>query len=178
MSGDFDALFDTFTHTAFRYEALPSYAIAREDASYQAFLTGTPRPERSVRTSPWMRRIAVSTAAGKQWARTRVVDNPLTAYQRFQIPAYLESLAVGDRTSIVQRDRIPDLGPDFWLFDELSDTPRVAVMHYTADGQFEGFDLVTEFAAVREFIHRRGFVEASAVPLAEFLATSDAVTPG
>lgn len=175
MSGDFDALFDTFTHSAYRLECLPAYAIPREDASMRAFLDGAPRPERSVRTSPWLRRVAVTTAAGKVWTRTRVHDTPLTEYQRFQMPAYIESLAAGDRTSFVDRSVVGDLGPDFWLFDHDTDCARVAVMEYGQAGEFTGF---TEAGRVAWFAERRHLAEAHAMPLAEFVAARDAVARG
>lgn len=178
MTDDFDALFDTFTHSAYRLETLPAYAIPREDASYRAFLDGTARPERSVRTSSWMRRIAITTAAGKVWTRTRVLDTPPTDYQRFQMPAYLESQTVGDRTSLVDRGIVGDLGPDFWSFDHGTDHARVAVMRYGADGEFEGFDLVTDHDRIAEFAERRRLAEAHAVPLAEYLVRADAVAHG
>jgi hypothetical protein len=172
VSSDFDALFDSFTHSAYRLEALPSYAMPVEDASLRAFREGTARPERSVRTSPWMRRIAVTTAAGKVWTRTRVHDIPLTEYQRFQIPAYIEAQAVGDRTSLVDRSLVGDVGPDFWLFDAETDHPYAAVMHYTDDGQFEGFDYVTGAVRISMLASVRRRVEAHAVPLADFLAVA------
>lgn len=178
MSGDFDALFDSFTHSAYRLEALPSYAMSFEDASMRAFREGTARPERSVRTSPWMRRIAVTTAAGKVWTRTRVHDTPLTEYQRFQLPAYVEALAVGDRTSLVARSVVGDVGPDFWLFDAETDHAYAAVMHYTADGQFDGFDHITGAVRISQLVSVRERVETHAVPLPEFLAAHRAVAHG
>lgn len=178
MTGDFDALFESFTHTAYRLETLPAYAIPREDTSYRAFLEGAPRPERSVRTSPWLRRIAVTTAAGKVWTRTRVYDTPLTEYQRFQMPAYLESQAVGDSTSFVPRDLAGDVGPDFWLFDDHTDHPRAAVMRYSPAGEFEGFRLVTDGTELAALRGRRAVADARSVPLAEFVAARDSVTHG
>lgn len=178
MSGDFDALFDTFAHTAYRLETLPAYAIPREDASYRAFLDGTPRPERSVRTSPWMRRLAVTTTAGKVWTRTRVHDTPLTDYQRFQMPAYLESQTVGDSTSFVDRARVGDLGPDFWLFDHGTDHCRAAVMRYSPTGEFLGFDLVTDPHRLDEMARVRDHAQDGAVPLAEFVVGLDRVAHG
>ncbi len=178
MSADFDALFDTFTHSAYRLETLPAYAIPREDASLRAFLDGTPRPERSVRTSPWLRRVAVTTAAGKVWTRTRVHDMPLTEYQRFQMQAYVESLAAGDATSFVERDVAGYDGPDFWLFDHDTDHARVAVMNYGPGGVFEGFELATDAERIEWFAERRREVDEQALPLAEFLVTLDAVAHG
>jgi hypothetical protein len=175
---DFDALFDTFTHSAYRLETLPAYAVSQEDTALRSFLEGTPRPERSVRTSPWMRRIAVTTAAGKVWTRTRVHDTPLTDYQRFQLPAYLESQAVGDRTSLVDRTLVGDLGPDFWLLDADTDHPYAAVMHYSRDGHFEGFDLITDLDQLAALAARREAAEAHAVPLPDFLAAHRVVAHG
>lgn len=166
------------THSAYRLECLPAYAIPREDASLRAFLDGTARPERSVRTSPWLRRLAVTTAAGKVWTRTRVYDIPLTEYQRFEIPAYVESLAAGDRTSLVDRIQADYDGPDFWLFDHDTDHAQVAVMQYGATGEFEGFELVTDPSRVGWFAEQRRAVGSRAVPLAHFLAARGAVAYG
>ena len=178
MSDDFDALFDHFTHSAYRLEALPAYAVSGEDAALRAFLDGTTRPERSVRTSPWMRRIAVTTAAGKVWSRTRVHDIPLTDYQRFELPAYLESLAVGDATSMVERSLVGDVGPDFWLFDSRTDHARVAIMRYADGGEFEGFELVAAPSRVAGFEALRDAAEAHAVPILEFIAANAPATRG
>jgi len=166
----FDALFDTFTRSAYRLETLPAYAIPAEDPSYRAWLDGTTRPERSVRTSPWMRRIAVTTAAGKEWSRTRVIDTPLTDYQRYEIPAYLESQAVGEQIRVVRRDDLGDGGPDFWLFDEDTDQPWAVSMDYNTDGEFTGYEVVRQLPDIYRLRWRRRDANAKAIPLAEYLA--------
>jgi hypothetical protein len=170
VTGDFDALFDTFTHSAHRVEARPSYAIPAEDPSYTAFLEGSPRPERSVRTSPWLRRIAVTTAAGKTWSRTRVVDSPLTDYQRFEIAAYLESQAAGEQIRVVRRDQTGHYRhPDFWLFDEATE-PWAIVLQYGEAGEFEGYEVVHARDRVNTLRQVRRTVDAAAVALTDFLA--------
>ena len=56
---DLNACFDLFERTAERLEALPAYAVGgAEEERLRAFRLGLPRPERSVRTSPWLARIA------------------------------------------------------------------------------------------------------------------------
>lgn len=171
MTAGFDALFDAFTHSAYRLEALPSYAVSEEDESYRAFRKGTPRPERSVRTSPWMRRIAITTAAGKSWSRTRVIDTPLTDYQRWQIPAYLESQAVGEQISIVYRSDLEVAPPsDFWLFDDSTDQPRAAMMDYSPDGAFLGYTMVRDEESIAVLRRRREIINAMSIPLAEFIS--------
>ncbi len=53
---EFNAAFDSFRSSAFRLECLQAYAVSAEDARLRAFREGLPRPERSVRTSPWLGR--------------------------------------------------------------------------------------------------------------------------
>lgn len=170
MTAGFDALFDTFTHSAHRLETLPAYAIPDEDPSYLAFRDGLPRPERSVRTSQWMRRIALTTAAGKTWSRTRVIDTPLTEYQRWQIPAYLESQTVGEQIRVVRREEVVlGEGPDFWLFDDDTDVPWAVLMEYGPGGEFTGFEVRRDRASLDELIRRRHEAEAMSIALAEFV---------
>ena len=83
---DFDAHFDRFTRTVFRLETLQDYTAPGEAERVEAFRCGRPRPERSVRTSPWLARIAVATVTeAKRWQRVRVVEEPLTGYTRYQL---------------------------------------------------------------------------------------------
>lgn len=176
MTGDFDALFDSFRDTVFRMETLPAYHVGGAEADrIAAFQQGRPRPERSVRTSAWLARIAVTTVqASKRWSRVRVVDEPLTEYQRYQLESYRESQAAGEQVSLVHRarikDTIRDLGPDFWLFDGDSSDARAAVMRYTDDGQFVGFDLTDDAQTIMGLSFLQRTVQRMAVPLNTFLA--------
>jgi hypothetical protein len=167
---DFAALFDTFQHTAFRLEALQTYDAPAEAEAVRAFREGQPRPERSVRTSPWLRRVAVTTAQGKQWSRVRVVAYPLTEYTRYELVGYVESQAAGERIQIVDLERVGDLGPDFWLFDAGTTDARAVLMRYTANGMIEGFELVTNPAHLERLQHIQHTAQAHAVALNEFLA--------
>lgn len=169
---DFDALFDTFRHSAYRLEALRAYQVGGlEEARFEAFQRGQPLPERSVRTSPWVARIAVSTVKdGRDWSRTRVVDQPLTPFQRYQLESYRESQAVGEAVGLVERSRVGDVGSDFWLLDGGTDSARAVVMRYDDDGHWLGADLVTDTAELVVLEERRQAVQAIAVPLNEFLA--------
>lgn len=173
MTGEeFAALFDTFQHTAFRLECLQTYDVSQEIEAVRAFREGRPRPERSVRTSQWLRRVAVSTAQGKQWSRVRVVDYPLTEYTRYELVGYVESQAAGERIQLVDTDQVGDLGPDFWLFDAGTPEACAVLMRYTVDGQIEGFELVTDPAHLERLQTIQHAAETHAVPLNEFLARS------
>lgn len=170
-SEEFSALFDGARHTVFRLETLQTYAVPGADASLRAFREGTPRPVRSVETSPWLRRIAVTTAHGVEWSRVRVVEHPLTEYTRWAILAYVESQAAGEQVGISER---PLSGPDFWLIDANTPYARAVVMHYSPAGELEARELVTDLAPLAGLVTRRDAARAMAVGLNEFLARMDA----
>lgn len=170
-----DQLFDSFTQTAFRYESLPAYDVGGEEADrLRAWRLAEPRPERSVRTSAWLARIASTTVAGKSWTRVSVLDDPLTDYQRFSLLAYVESQAAGDQMLVIQRRDVPprarDL-PDFWLFDHDTPAAQGALMSYTANGSFTGIELVSDDARVNRLTAARAELIERARPLNVFLAT-------
>lgn len=167
---EFDALFDSFRHTVARLETLPAYDVGGQEAvRLRAFRERLPRPLRSVSTDQWLARIAISTVtAGKRWTRVRVVDEPLTDYQRYQLASYRESQAVGENVLLVPR-AAGDVGPDFWLFDENEPDAHAVVMRYSEQGQWLGADLVTGQKEVRALAERLHAVAAGAVPLNEFL---------
>jgi len=164
----FTALFDAATRSVFRYEALQTYAMPTEDPSVIAFRTGAPRPERSVRTSPWLRRIAIQTAAGIDWSRVRVVTWPLTEYTRWELVGYVESQAAGEAISVVGDDLAVGV-PDFWLIDE----SRAVLMNYGPEGQLVDRVLVTDPAEVAELADVAVRLRAAGQSLNEFLARAD-----
>lgn len=164
----FDALFDEFRRTAFRYEGLPTYSIPTEQPRIQAWREHRARPERSVRTSDWLRRIAVTTAQGKEWTRVRAVDRPLPEYLRFELTAYVENQAVGDRTLLLDRDAT-SADRDFWLFDGGSEDARAALMTYSPEGGFLGYELVDDREALADLERTRQRLVDAAMPLNEWL---------
>lgn len=173
MNGaDFGALFDSFTSTVFRLELRPFYSVGGAEAErLNAFRHGTPRPERSIRTSPWLARIATSTVLdGKTWSRVRVVDDPMTDYQRAQLESYKESQAAGEQILITGRtDRVSGT-PDFWLFDADGDHPHAVLMHYSNDGTVLEREHIDDPAQVAALAELADLLLAEAEPLNEFLA--------
>jgi hypothetical protein len=82
---DFFAVFDTFHVSALRLETLPAFDVGDygdEVLRLRAFREGLPLPEQSVLTDPWLAQVARTALAGKTWDRVRIVDRPLTEYQR------------------------------------------------------------------------------------------------
>lgn len=174
---EFNACFDQFRFDAFRLETLQAYEVDEEDASYSAWRSGRPRPDCSVRTDPWMRRIAVTTAAGKRWSRVHVVDEPLTGYLRYELVGYVEQAAVGEEIRIAPRRGNPDLAAlrdDFWLFDY--DDPARAfaiIMRYDGAGHWLGADRSAGPEVLDRCRDQRMLALQASVPLNEYLATLD-----
>lgn len=163
--------FDSFAATAFRLEARPAYAVASETERIEAFRRGLPRPERSVRTSPWLARIATTTVAGKHWQRVRVVSNPLTEYQRYQMASWVESQAAGEEVRIAPADHLARCD-DFWLFDAGLPSAQVAVLRYDATGRYLGARITADPTVVMLREEVRNSALSRSVPLNEWLAAA------
>jgi len=167
---DISACFDRFTGTVFRLECRRAYAVDAETEEIAAFRLGRPRPVRSVRTSKWLARIAVTTIAGKHWQRVRIADDPLTGYQEFQLGAYVESQAAGEEIRIAARSAgIPD-DHDFWLFDGGTLGAYALFLDYGDDDQFTAARLVADPEALARCQAIREQSLRLSVPLNEYLA--------
>jgi hypothetical protein len=171
---DLNACFDLFDRSAERLEVLPAYAVGGAEAErLHAFRLGLPRPERSVRTSPWLARIARTTAAGKSWRRVRVLGWPLTEYQRYQLAGYQESAAAGDVIRIADRSAHPELAAldrDFWLFDADGPQPFAALMSYDDAGAYLGSEITTAPGSVERCKQALQMAGRYAVSLDTYLA--------
>jgi hypothetical protein len=170
---EFDSYFDRFTTDVFRLETLQAYAVSEEDERLRAFRTGAARPERSVRNSPWLARIAVTTVAGKHWQRVHVVEHPLSEYLRYELVGYVESQAAGEQILIVNRaadDSLAELSEDFWLFDAESSSAYAVLMRYEDDGRFVGFEHTSDPTTLDRCRAERDLVLRHAVPLNAYLA--------
>lgn len=181
----FDAVFDDFanspTSTAvFRWEGLQHYDVDYDEPSWRAFREGTARPDRSIRTDPWLARIARTTLGGKRWERIRYVVEPLTEYTRWELLAYGESAPAGEQIGIVTH--LPEpvaLLPDFWVFDgtEPSDQ-RAVVMHYSYSGEPVEFELREDPVELGALYTAADVLRGTAEPLNAYLARRRAEVPG
>lgn len=172
----FDALFDRARHSVFRWEAREAYAVPGDDARMVAFQQGLPRPERSVRTSPWLARIAAQTTRPDpvDWCRVRVIERGhVSDYDRFSLLAYVESQAAGERVLVIEPNLVDS--PDFWLID--GGTPEaVAVwMDYDDNGHLAGRRLVDDPNVMPGLVALRDRVVSLAQPLNVWLAGRQAV---
>lgn len=171
---DFESCFDDFRFSAFRLETLPRYAVESEAERIRAFREHRPLPERSVRTSPWLARIAATTAAGKFWQRVRLLGWPLTEYQRYQLPGYRESQEAGEIIRIAERQGSPALAAlqaDFWLFDAEVARPFTALMEYDAEGHYLGAHVTDDPIVIALCVAARDVALEHSVPLYSYLAS-------
>lgn len=138
---DFDGLFSTLKRSAFRLEQVHQYLVDEDDEAFTAWRQGQPLPPFTVDTSPWLRLIADATAEGRRWSRVRIVDLPLSDYNRFRLATDAALVAAGDHVYVADRARHRDLDilrEDFWLFDD----ELAVTIQYDTDGRFTGLTRV------------------------------------
>jgi hypothetical protein len=158
-------LFESFTSSAFRLETLPQYRVPQDAEWLQRFRAGEPRPQgRDDR--PWLQTVRAAKERGARMQRVRLVESPLTEYQRFQFSwGYPENTAAGEEIFILDHEPPGLLRVDFHLFDD-----RLAViLEYDDAGRFLR-PVVAE--TVEPYRQARTLALASAVPFSDYRARS------
>lgn len=165
---EFGRLFTAFERSAFRLETLPQYLVEDEADEFADFQAGRPLPRRTPENDEWLRMIAEDTAAGKRWYRVHVVEQPLTAYLRYELACYPDSVAAGEEIWIAERDAHPELAAlgheDFWLFDDRI----VVLMRYDEEGHWLGAEHAPA-AQLDEYRRRRDLALEHAISLHDYL---------
>ncbi|MGH3720806.1 MAG: DUF6879 family protein [Pseudonocardiaceae bacterium] len=158
--------------SAFRLETLPQYLVPEETADFSAWKAGKPVPPRTPESSELLARIQRDAARGFRRYKVHILDQPLTAYLRFELYLYLDSVAAGSEVYVVDRDDHPDLADlheDFWLFDD-----EIAVrMIYDDEGRFLHPELIDDIEPYRQM---RDATLRRAEPLNDYLARKN-LTP-
>jgi hypothetical protein len=175
-SGEFDRLFQTFEHTAFRLEALDRYAVPIEEEPVRRFLAGEP-----VDTSwltPYLMLVQRATAAGKRFQRVRMVSEPLTDndYLRYEFAYYPHTIAAGEDVRVLPRAQaealdLPDR--DFWLFD----SRLAALMRFDREGHLHGVELTDEPQVVARCCYWRDVALHHAITFERYVAEHGEVSP-
>jgi hypothetical protein len=164
---EFNAEFDKIRKSAFRFEGLAVYDIDEEDEDLVAWQRGLAMAERSVRTSPWLARIARQTVIdGVTWCRARWVPRPLSWYLRWEIAGYVESQACGEQILLTEHHG----GRDFWLFDEGTPHAWAVIQHFDDRGVLQRYERVSDEVELAALSSTAGILRASGVPLNEWLA--------
>jgi hypothetical protein len=154
-------MFTSFQASAFRLETLPAYLVPQDVESLAAFRAGQPAPA-SRKQRAWLSTIQGAKERGARMQRVRMVETPLTDYQRFQFSwGYQENTEAGEEISIL--DHKPDglLVVDFWLFDD----SQAVVLEYDDAGRFLRPIAVSNVEPYRQ---ARDMALKSAVPFREY----------
>lgn len=171
----FGELFRSFQRRARRLEGRRRYNEPSEQAALARFLGGQAKdPAYTAARSGWLQgTIQAAARDGRRFERVRVVDDPLTDYQRFGLRNCRDNAAAGedmrylDRARAIQLD-LPD--HDFWLFDD----ERLALLWFTPDGRLLGAQVTQETALIRQHAHWLDVAQKEATPYADYLAEDPA----
>jgi len=143
-----------FHTSAWRLEQQPSYVVDYEDGQFAAFLSGHPQPlTENPELADWLDSIRRHTSAGRAVGRVRVVDNPITDYQRWLRWGDWWNLQAGEVIQYLPRalafrgGLFPDAqGPDWWLLDD----ERLMLMHFNAAGERTLVELLVDDPLVQQ----------------------------
>lgn len=161
--------FDTVERSALRLESRPSTDIEEERSELQAFLAGELPEAREWTPDAWTTMVTLRTSSGAVFRRVRVMDQPLTDYNRYMIYCGRRSVSIGEDVRYLPRTEanaldLPD--HDFWVFD----STRLVELRFTADNRPLGHDLISDpvvAARHEDWIHR---ASAVATPWADYVA--------
>lgn len=162
---EFGRLLATFGHSAFRLETQAAYALSYERDDFDRFLAGSPVPPPEVDWwHPWLDRMAVMTREGKTVSRVRVLTEPPSDYQRWELWAAPWHAEAGERIRYMPHSRAERLGlpldHDWWLLDN----ERLIVMHHTPAGEIESNELITDPGIIARYREWRELAVRNAIP--------------
>lgn len=153
----------SFSLSAFRLEAQPSYAVTEEREAFERFTRGDPQPPSEYGWwQEWLDLVAWHTAHGRTMKRVRVVSEPPTTYQRWLAWGDRWNAQAGERISCISRSGALAAGlpldTDWWLFDG----ETVAVMGFSDTGNLTRTTLITKSGTVASYRMWRHVALASA----------------
>lgn len=138
-------LFHSFEHTAYRLEARDRYDAPYENESLRKFLAGAPDDLDWMQS--WLVMLGEAKAAGRRFARVRVVSVPLNDYSRFGVWCAQFTGRAGEDIRYVTRDQAEVGGlpnDDYWLFD----SRKLVRMHFDDADRFLGGEVVEDVAEI------------------------------
>ncbi|WP_368672082.1 DUF6879 family protein [Parafrankia sp. Ea1.12] len=126
-------------------EARDTYDATYEQESLQRFLAGEPDDLPWMRS--WLDMLHEATAAGRRFARVRVVSLPLTDYSRFGVYCAQFTNGAGEDIRYLPRDQAEAAGlphHDYWLFD----SSKLVRMHFDEADCFLGGQVIEDPAEI------------------------------
>lgn len=167
IGDDFQQLFRSFEHTAYRLEVRESYNAPREVESFRRFRAGEP-VDLSWAES-WFSLIRQATAEGRRFARVRIVSVPLSEYSRFGLWAARRTSEAGEDIRYLPRDvaeRLDLPNHDYWLFD----SRKLVRMRFGEQDKFQGGEIVTDAAEIVKHNYWRDVAQHHAIRREDFEA--------
>lgn len=160
---DFADLFDSFSDRAFRFESLPTYAVAEEAAAFEAFRANRPIPPGWL--DDWTDFVRETAATGRAIVRVRLTPEPTTPYFEFERTCgYPQSREAGETILAIHPSQLPPTAVgvcDFWLFDDTT----CATLSYDTTGAFSGVTIIEDPKDVASFVEIASDLLAVAAPL-------------
>jgi len=138
---EFDQLFRSFEHTAFRLEVRDRYDPPYETESVRKFLAG--EPDDLAWAESWHSMVREATNEGRRFSRVRVVSVPLTDYSRFGVWGSQFTTAAGEDIRYLERGRADAEGlpnHDYWLFDSRA----LVWMHFDDTDRCVGCEVIKD----------------------------------
>ena len=165
---EWQALFRSFTSTAFRLETLQHYSVPSELAALARFLEEG-QPDFTLLTN-WTSMVRENAAAGRKMSRVRIVVEPPTDYTRFELANYPLMIEAGDAIQVIATPAgswPADLPKeDFWLFDDHD----LWILHYGDAGDFQGAELIDDLDVIEQHRTWRDIAIELAIPVADYMA--------
>ncbi|MFE7192286.1 DUF6879 family protein [Kitasatospora sp. NPDC057541] len=164
---EFDGMFESFEHTAFRLETRRRYRSDELTETYRRFAAG--QPAGWDLEDPWCRSRREQVALGKRFERVRIMDAPPTPGQRYLLDNAERNSAVGEDIRYLWRtdaDRLGLPAEDTWLFD----SRVIALLHFDPDDDLTGVELITDPVQVARACQVRDAAWHFATPYRAFAA--------
>jgi len=89
--------------------------------------------------------------------RVRIVRQPLTDYERFELSLYPQNIEAGEDIRICT----DTMSPDFWIFDNHT----AYILNYDVNGGFVGVDIAENVVTYRRI---RDLALENSVPFADY----------
>lgn len=141
---DFEQLFATFEHTAFRLEVRERYnGIDYEVEPLRQFLAG--QPVDLAFAQAWFDLMRSHRAAGRRIERVRVVSRPHSDYTRYALWLCQYNTEAGEDIRYLDRAHAGGLpNEDYWLLD----SSRLYVLRFDDDDNLLGAEQIEDAASV------------------------------
>lgn len=168
-------LYRTCRVSACRLETLQHYDVPGDEERQQAFHAGhsLPPPRRAKLDDLGL--IGKLRESGRKVGRVHVVDQPLSAYVRYELAVYAENVAAGEDVRIADRSlhsELEALTEDFAIFDAETDDASVVLFDYDTGGRVHGYRIASDRETVDRCREQYDLALARSVPLSEFVAAS------